>query len=249
MLIMDSYLEIDDDTSEEDMEEVVDDEQVVSTENQQLLEKIEDFEKDSKTIYTFKVKVDNSKKAKKIDLEKGSFAIYVSGQDSYASSVSETSRSDVNLLMIVNLKSKQILLLSIPRDYYINISSKGAYDKLTHISLYGSEEAMASLGDLLDVSVDYYVKFNFTTFMKAVEYLLPLDVYSDYDFTTSVYDQTIGNSYSFSKGYNHITDGKMALQFVRARKNFAEGDRQRGINQSRFLRAVINKASKSISLE
>ncbi len=243
MLIMDSYLEIDDDTSEEDMEEVVDDEQVVSTENQQLLEKIEDFEKDSKTIYTFKVKVDNSKKAKKIDLEKGSFAIYVSGQDSYASSVSETSRSDVNLLMIVNLKSKQILLLSIPRDYYINISSKGAYDKLTHISLYGSEEAMASLGDLLDVSVDYYVKFNFTTFMKAVEYLLPLDVYSDYDFTTSVYDQTIGNSYSFSKGYNHITDGKMALQFVRARKNFAEGDRQRGINQSRFLRAVINKAS------
>lgn len=35
----------------------------------------------------------------------------------------------------------------------------------------------------------------------------------------------------------------MALQFVRARKNFAEGDRQRGINQSRFLRAVINKAS------
>lgn len=245
MLIMDSYLDLDDVDNEVEMEEIPmdDGEHVVSSEEQQLLDKIENFDSDSKVIYRFKVKVDNSKKSKKIDLEKGSFAIYVSGQDSYASSVSETSRSDVNLLMVVNLKSKQILLLSIPRDYYINISSKGAYDKLTHISLYGSEEAMSSLGDLLDVSVDYYVKFNFTTFMKAVEYLLPLDVYSDYDFTTSVYDQTIGNSYTFSKGYNHITDGKMALQFVRARKNFAEGDRQRGINQSRFLRAVINKAS------
>lgn len=244
MLIMDSYLELDDVDNEEKIEEITPDESnVVSDEDQQLLDRIENFDSDSKAIYRFKVRVDNSKKSKKIDLEKGSFAIYVSGQDSYANSVSETSRSDVNLLMVVNLKSKQILLLSIPRDYYINISSKGAYDKLTHISLYGSEEAMSSLGDLLDVSVDYYVKFNFTTFMKAVEYLLPLDVYSDYDFTTSVYDQTIGNSYTFSKGYNHITDGKMALQFVRARKNFAEGDRQRGINQSRFLRAVINKAS------
>lgn len=245
MLIMDSYLELDDASNEEELEEIPMDEgeHAVSSEDQQLLDRIENFDSNSKTIYRFKVRVDNSKKSKKIDLEKGSFAIYVSGQDSYASSVSETSRSDVNLLMVVNLKSKQILLLSIPRDYYINISSKGAYDKLTHISLYGSEEAMSSLGDLLDVSVDYYVKFNFTTFMKAVEYLLPLDVYSDYDFTTSVYDQTIGNSYTFSKGYNHITDGKMALQFVRARKNFAEGDRQRGINQSRFLRAVINKAS------
>ena len=145
--------------------------------------------------------------------------------------------------MVVNLKSRNVLLLSIPRDYYIKINSKGAYDKLTHISLYGSEEAGNSLGSLLDVDVDYFVKFNFTTFMKATEYLLPLDVYSDYDFTTSVYDRTIGDCYTFSKGYNHITNGKMALQFVRARKNFAQGDRQRGINQTRFLRAVINKAT------
>jgi len=234
MLIMSSYLEALDNSNDEGELENISDEQ---------LNNIENFDNESKVLYTFKVKIDNSKKTKKIDLEKGSFAIYISGQDSYASSVSETSRSDVNLLMVVNLKTKQILLVSIPRDYYIKISSKGAYDKLTHISLFGSEEASKSLGDVLDVSIDYYVKFNFTTFMEAVEYLLPLDVYSDYDFTTSVYDQTIGNSYTFSKGYNHITDGKMALQFVRARKNFAEGDRQRGINQSRFLRAVIKKAS------
>ena len=242
IMIMDSYLDINNNNEEsEEVEEVTDVEEIDT--NNDILEKIEDFDKKTKVIFTFKINIDNSKKTKSIDLKKGSFVVYVSGEDSYSSEVNETSRSDVNMLMVVNLKTKNVLLLSIPRDYYIKIKSKGTYDKLTHISLYGSEEAANSLGDLLDVDVDYYVKFNFTTFMKATEYLLPLDVYSDYDFTTSVYDRTIGDCYTFSKGYNHITNGKMALQFVRARKNFAQGDRQRGINQTRFLRAVINKST------
>ena len=238
---MDSYLDIhenEEETEDGDSTEVVSD-----NSNNDMIEKLDDFDSKTKVLYRFKINVDNSKNTKSIDLKKGSFVVYVSGEDSYSSEVNETSRSDVNMLMVVNLKTRNVLLLSIPRDYYIKIDSKGSYDKLTHISLYGSEEAANSLGALLDVDVDYFVKFNFTTFMKATEYLLPLDVYSDYDFTTSVYDRTIGDCYSFSKGYNHITNGKMALQFVRARKNFSQGDRQRGINQTRFLRAVINKAT------
>ncbi|MDO4996906.1 MAG: LCP family protein [Bacilli bacterium] len=231
LMILDSYLDI---IHNDEIEEV---------EEEKTDTKEDDFKDKTRVIYTFKLTIDNSKKEKDIDLENGSFVVFVSGQDSYASSVSESSRSDVNLLMAVNLKTKQILLVSIPRDYYINIHGKNAYDKLTHISIYGSETATQSLGDIMDVDVLYYVKFNFTTFMRAIEYILPLDVYSDFDFTTGVYDQTIGNSYTFSQGYNHITSGEMALQFVRARKNFSEGDRQRGINQSRMLRAVINKAT------
>ena len=243
MMVMDSYLEIDKNTDEEEIELENEEEIIVEDIDTDFSKKLEDFDTKTKAIYKFKINIDNSKNTKSIDLDKGSFVVYVSGEDSYSNEVNETSRSDVNMLMVVNLKTRNVLLLSIPRDYYIKINSKGAYDKLTHISLYGSEESGDSLGALLDVDVDYFVKFNFTTFMKAVEYLLPLDVYSDYDFTTSVYDRTIGDCYSFSKGYNHITNGKMALQFVRARKNFAQGDRQRGINQTRFLRAVINKAT------
>lgn len=236
MLIMDSYLDV---INGDLDEETINEDNSIKNNS----DKIDDFNKLTRVIYTFKIKVDNSKKSKKIDLEHGSFAIYVSGQDSYASTVSDASRSDVNLLMVVNLKSKQILLVSIPRDYYINISGKNGYDKLTHISIYGAMSAAESIGELLDIDVEYFVKFNFTTFMKAVEYMLPIDVYSDYTFTTSVYDHTIGDCYTFTKGFNRITSGPMALQFVRARKNFAQGDRQRGINQSRFLRAVINKAT------
>lgn len=245
LMIMDSLLEVGNvtDEVENDVTNITDTHKEISAEDSVILENIENFDEDSKVIYSFKIKVDNSHKTKKINLDKGSFVIYVSGQDSYANSVSETSRSDVNLLMVVNIKTRQVLLLSIPRDYYVPIATNGQYDKLTHISLYGSEVAAQSIGNVLGIDVDYYVKFNFTTFMKAVEYLLPLDVYSDYSFETGVYDQTIGRSYSFSKGYNNITNGEMALQFVRARKNFNEGDRQRGINQARFLKAVIKKAS------
>ena len=83
--------------------------------------------------------------------------------------------------MVVNLKTSNILLLSIPRDYYIKINSKGAYDKLTHISLYGSEEAADSIGSVLDVDVDYYVKFNFTTLDEVVESLKGKPVYFTLD--------------------------------------------------------------------
>ena len=243
IMIMDSYLKIKEDNEELETIDSEEDQKKEDTTKSEETSKTDEFDSKTKVIYTFKIKIDNSKKTKSIDLEKGSFVVYVSGEDSYSNEVNETSRSDVNLLMIVNIKKKNVLLLSIPRDYYIKIDSKGAYDKLTHISLYGSEEAAKSIGAILDVDVDYFVKFNFTTFMKATEYLLPLDVYSDYTFTTSVYDRTIGDCYTFYEGYNHITNGKQALQFVRARKNFNQGDRQRGINQSRFLRAVINKAS------
>ena len=216
MMIMDSYLNLDKDSdTETDETTKLEDEDNTETEevkeDSDILEKIKDFDSKTKVLYQFKINIDNSKNTKSIDLEKGSFVVYVSGEDSYSDEVNETSRSDVNMLMVVNLKTRNILLLSIPRDYYIKINSKGAYDKLTHISLYGSEEAADSIGSLLDVDVDYYVKFNFTTFMKATEYLLPLDVYSDYDFTTSVYDRTIGDCYTFSKGYNHITNGKMDM--------------------------------------
>ena len=232
VLILDSYL---DSFSDKDDEQE-------SVENESI-NKISLFRDNTKVIYTFKIKTDNSNHVKNIDIEKGSFAIFVSGQDSFATTVSDASRSDVNMLMVVNINTKQILLLSIPRDYFITIKGKNAYDKLTHISIYGTKTAADSLGELLDVEVDYFVKFNFTTFIRAIEYMLPLDVYSDYDFTTGVYDRKIGNSYTFKKGYNHITSGEMALQFVRARKNFAEGDRQRGINQTRMVRAVINKVT------
>ena len=69
-------------------------------------------------------------KIEEIDVTKDFFNIYISGIDTYGS-VNKTSRSDVNLILSVNPKSNQILITSIPRDYYVVLADKkGLKDKL-----------------------------------------------------------------------------------------------------------------------
>ena len=91
------------------------------------------------------------------------FVIYLSGSDTRNQKLA-TSRSDVNILLVVNPETKQALLINTPRDYYVPnpVSSSGTKDKLTHCGIYGIECSMEALSQLYDVEVDYYAQINFT---------------------------------------------------------------------------------------
>ena len=52
------------------------------------------------------------------DVTNTPFAIYISGSDT-RSNMLTVSRSDVNILVVVNPVTKQILLINTPRDYYV----------------------------------------------------------------------------------------------------------------------------------
>ena len=165
------------------------------------------------------------------------FTIYISGIDT-AGKVSTRSRSDVNILAVVNPDTRQILLVSTPRDYYVPLSiSHGIPDKLTHAGNYGINVSMDTLGMLYDIDIDYYFKVNFSGFKKIVDALDGVTVYSDYTFS----DVVNGESYSFQKGANKL-DGTRALAFCRIRDAFKDGDHQRGKNQMAVIKAVIDKA-------
>lgn len=162
------------------------------------------------------------------------FNVYISGID-VAGSITTNSRSDVNIIMTVNPNTKEILLTTTPRDYYVELPgvSGGQKDKLTHAGIYGVDVSMATLEQLYDTNISYYARVNFTSLVKIVDALGGVDVESEYDFT-------IGE-YSFNEGTNHL-NGEEALAFSRARKNFASGDRQRGKNQEAVLTAILKKA-------
>lgn len=162
-----------------------------------------------------------------------SFVVYLSGIDTYGE-ISARSRSDVNILAVVNTETKNILLLSTPRDYYVEYSQTGgAKDKLTHAGIYGVEASIDALERLYEVDVNYYLKMNFTGFVQIIDALDGVDVYSEYEFTAG--DRT------FSQGYNTVS-GEEALSFARERHSFEDGDFQRGRNQMEVIRAVIQKA-------
>ena len=169
--------------------------------------------------------------------KQNTFIMYLSGIDTYGG-ISARSRSDVNILAVVNTDTKNILLLSTPRDFYVDYSvTGGVKDKLTHAGIYGIDASIDALERLYDIDVNYYLRINFTGFMDVIDALGGISVYSDYDFT-------VNNVKTFHKGYNDV-NGREALAFARERYSFADGDYQRGRNQMEVIRAVINKAASS----
>lgn len=175
------------------------------------------------------------------NVTKEPFMIYLSGID-VAGSISTTSRSDVNIIAVVNPTTYQILLLSTPRDYYVPTTvSGGVRDKLTHAGLYGVDCSMGTLDMLYDININYYFRVNFTGFIDVIDALGGITVHSDYDFVT-----THGGDH-ITVGDNYL-DGEEALGFARERYAFADGDRQRGRNQMEVISAVINKMASSAIL-
>ncbi|MBQ7769063.1 MAG: LCP family protein [Oscillospiraceae bacterium] len=173
---------------------------------------------------------------------KDSFAIYISGIDTRGGKVSVKGRSDVNIVAVVNPKTRQILLVNTPRDYYVEISSPqksldGKKDKLTHAGLGGPNASRETLSNLYGIDINYYFKVNFGGFKEIVDALDGISVNSEYSFSESVG----GKKYSFTKGINQL-NGEEALAFCRIRHAFASGDNQRGKNQMAVIKAVIDKA-------
>ena len=157
--------------------------------------------------------------------------IFVSGIDTYGS-LTSVSRSDVNMVVVVNKKTHQILMVSIPRDYHVELASFGAYDKLTHAGIYGVEESMATLSNLFGIGIDHYVRVNFSSVENIVDQLGGVDVYSEFSFSVP--------GVSVTEGKNHLS-GSEALRFVRERKLLPNGDGDRIKNQQALLKGVIQK--------
>lgn len=204
-----------------------------------MAEESSTFTQSIKEIHKFTIKVKVEETLKDVNVTKKPFAIYISGIDTYGE-IASVSRSDVNMVVVVNPTTKQILLVSIPRDYYVKLHGKnGSKDKLTHAGIYGIDMSIKTIEDLLDMEINYYLKVNFTSVIDIVEALGGLEVYSEYTFVSY-------SGFSFKKGYNKV-NGEQALDFARTRKAFSTGDRQRGKNQQALIEAVIRKAtSKSI---
>ena len=205
-----------------------------------IYEEHKDYEGLFRIIDTIKIKT-QIEITKETDVTNETFTVYISGIDSYGS-IATVSRSDVNMVATINPKTKQVLLVSIPRDYYVQLRGTTGYkDKLTHAGIYGIETSVGTLEDLLATDINYYFRVNFTSLEKIVDALGGIDVYSKYSFTSS---KASGGTYYFSQGYNHM-NGNQALAFSRERKNLpssAGGDRGRGENQQAVIDGIIRKA-------
>ena len=218
---------------------------ILSTYHKDIVtESLTGFSSSCKVLDTIESKVKNTSiiEHKDIDVTNETFTIYISGIDQYGD-ISLRSRSDVNMLVTINPKNYEILLTSIPRDYYVKLHDTTGYrDKLTHAGIYGVDMSLYTIEDLLDIDIDYYFRINFSTLVDVVDTIGGIDVYSDQGFTPLNYKHLY-----IEKGMNHM-DGEMALAFARERYAYSTGDRHRVQNQQDVLTAIINKITKSTTL-
>ena len=199
-----------------------------------LLESVDsNYASHLKTIYTYKIKTKNNNSAKQVDSKV--FNIYISGIDTYGS-ISTVSRSDVNIIMTVNMNTHKILLTTTPRDAYVKIPGGGAdqYDKLTHAGIYGVETSEQTLENLYGIKIDYYARINFTSFLKLIDQLGGVTVHNDQAFTS------LHGKFDFPVGDIQM-NSEQALGFVRERYSLDGGDNDRGKNQEKVISAIVNK--------
>ncbi len=196
---------------------------------QLLKDNYADFDSKIEVLTTLHVRVQHQTKASNVSATKP-FVVYISGIDTYGD-IASVSRSDVNMLAVVNPVTRKVLLVNTPRDYYVQLhGTTGSRDKLTHAGIYGIDMSRHTLEDLYGVKIDYYLRVNFTSLENIVNTLGGVDVYSDTAFK------------SYVVGYNHL-NGAQALEFSRERYSFSEGDRQRGKDQQRVIEAIVAKMS------
>lgn len=202
-----------------------------------IREENENFSEETRVIYSVSYSEEQKNISRKIDVSSDPFLVMISGIDTYGEAAA-VSRSDVNILAAVDPSAGRILLISIPRDYYVPIiagtqsiaATSGSMDKLTHSGLFGPECTVRTVENLFGTQINYYIRVNFSGVVDIVDALGGITVESDYAFD------------EFSVGENQL-NGEQALSFARNRYAFEDGDRQRGRNQMKVIEGIVKKVS------
>ncbi|WP_058234480.1 LCP family protein [Devriesea agamarum] len=141
-------------------------------------------------------------------------------------------RSDTIMLVHVSADKKSAYVISFPRDLWIDIPGRNKERINAALAFGGVPLAVQTVENYAGVPIDHVAMIDFNGVKGLVDKLGGVDVNSSKAFTI--------NGDSFHQGINHL-NGEQALSFVRARKQFAEGDFQRNTNQRELLKAVLNK--------
>lgn len=141
-------------------------------------------------------------------------------------------RSDTIMVAHIPADNSGVQVISIPRDTWVDIEGHGKAKINAAMSYGGLPLATKTIGNFIGAPIHHVAILDFEGFTKLTDAVGGVDVYSEHSFTI--------NGHSYTEGINHLT-GEEALPFVRARKNFADGDLQRMRNQQAYLKALMDK--------
>lgn len=148
-------------------------------------------------------------------------------------------RSDTMILMSSNPKTNSLLMLSIPRDTYVNIPGQGM-DKINHAYAFGDVPlSIKTVEGAFDIPVHFYIKVNMEGFQQGIDALGGVNVMNNQAFSQGGADFPTGEIY---------LDGNKALKYIRMRKDDPRGDLGRNERQRNVIKAAMDKAASLSSI-
>lgn len=166
-------------------------------------------------------------------------------------------RSDTIIIACVNNETKEVKLVSVYRDCYLEQenpvgSYDDAYTKITHAYAFGGPVAtIATLNKNLDLQITEYVTVNFASLTDVVDDLGGITLNVDeaerqsVNFWLPETADIAGMSYTELYETGDVTlDGLQAVTYARIR-NIGNGDIDRAGRQREVLAAILDKMKKS----
>lgn len=172
--------------------------------------------------------------------KKSRYVFLAAGQDAISG------LTDVLLLISFDTVSLNVNIVQIPRDTYYNYTSR-AYRKINGASyaLGGLDGLAQSLEQSMGIEIDYTIRFTLEAFAKMVDLIDGVPVNIPYDMD---YDDPSQNLHIHLKAGGHVLDGDEAVQFVRFRSGYVQGDIGRTDAQKIFLAALARRITEGVSL-
>lgn len=173
------------------------------------------------------------------------------GIDSRADDYGLGNRSDCMIIASLNEKTKEIKLISVYRDTYMQVEEKGkqVLDKVTHAYSYGgAQNALKALNTNLDLNISEYVTVNFDAVIAAVDAMGGVTIDIDSSELNYINDYIDATSSSSGVKSQHVTktgkqtlDGVQAVAYSRIRYT-AGGDYKRTERMRTVIEAMLSKA-------
>ncbi|UUI02162.1 LCP family protein [Oceanobacillus jeddahense] len=158
----------------------------------------------------------------------------------------DVGRSDTMILLSLNPRTDSMLMLSIPRDTYVNIPDRGM-DKINHAYAFGeaaqtgggTELSVETVEEAFDLPIHSYVRVNMEGFQQGIDALGGVTVQNSTAFSQDGHD--------FNEG-NVNLNGEEALSYIRMRYEDSRGDMGRNERQRDVIVAAMDEAASFSSI-
>lgn len=158
--------------------------------------------------------------------------IAIFGVDSRNDSYDKGNRSDCIIIASINNKTKEVKLISVYRDTYVQIEGHGL-DKITHAYSYGEAPlAIKTLNTNLDLNIKEFVTVNFDTVKEVVDCVGGISM--------PITKEEVSHIPGISKAGTYTLTGEQALAYSRIRYA-SGGDYKRTERMRDVLTATANK--------